>query len=139
MSSRQGTFATLFCLLLLTGEQSSAGRLFEWVDNNGATHFSDRAPLGLPFVEKTIRSASGTARPGNETGIRKAERILLKNAQRQDSEIERARQAAEQQLEERKSRCRQARTRYHETIHRPGSAGDSDFRPYRRKMNAACD
>lgn len=138
-SSPQGICTTLFCLLLLSCEQSCAGRLFEWVDNNGATHFSDRAPRGLPFAEKTIRSSSGTAQPGNESGIRNAERILLKNARRHDSEIARARQSAAQQFEERKSRCRQARARYHETIHRPGSAGNSDFRTHRRKMNEACD
>jgi len=139
MSFRQGTFATLIGLLLLTGKQSTAGKLFEWVDNNGVEHFSDRAPLGLPFAEKTIRSASGSEPSGNETGIRRAERLLLKDAQRQDSEIERARQAAAQKLEEHKTRCRQARIRYHETIHRPGSAVESDFRTYRRKMNEACD
>lgn len=139
MSSRQGTLSTLLGLLLMAGGQTSAGRLFEWVDHNGATHFSDHAPPGLPFAEKTIRPASGSASPGNEVGIREAERILLKNSQQQDSEVERARQAAAQQLEERKSRCRQARKRYHETIHQPGSAGVSDFRTPRRKMIEACD
>jgi hypothetical protein len=139
MSSLQGLLATLFCLVLLVCEQSSAGKLFEWVDSNGTTHFSDRAPIGLPFAEKTARSTSGAARPGNEAGIRKAERALLKNAQRQIADIERAKQAAAQQVEQRKSRCRQARSRYQEVIHRPRSAGGGDYKVYRRMMKEVCD
>lgn len=139
MSSHQGRLATLLCLLLLVCEQSSAGKLFEWVDSNGTTNFSDRAPVGLPFTEKTARSASGAVRPGNETGIRKAERTMLKNAQRQDSEIETAKQAAVLLVEQRKSRCRQARSHYLEAIHRPRSAGGGDYKAHRRKMKEACD
>jgi hypothetical protein len=139
MSPHQGPRATLFCLLLLVCEQSSAGKLFEWVDSNGTTHFSDRAPVGLPFAEKTARSTSGAAQPGYEAGIRKAERALLNNAQRQISEIERAKQAAAQQVEQRKSRCRQARSRYQEAIHRPRSAGSGDYKAYRLKMKEVCD
>lgn len=139
MSSHQASLATLFCLLLLAGEQSSAGKLFEWVDSNGTTHFSDRAPVRLPFAEKTVRSSSGTARPGIEAGIRKAERALLKNAHREVYEIDRAKQAAALQVEQRKSRCRQARNSFQEAIHRPRSAGGSDYKTYRRKMKEVCD
>jgi hypothetical protein len=139
MSSHQGALATLFCLLLLACEQSSAGKLFEWVDSDGTTHFSDRPPVGLPFAEKTARSASGVARPDNEAGIRKAERALLKNAQHQNSKLERAKQVAALQVEQRKSRCRQALNRYHAATHRPRSAGGGDYKAYRLKMKEVCD
>ena len=127
------------CLLFLAIGQAPAGRLFEWVDSNGATHFSDRAPAGLPFVEKSVRPASGTAAPGFETGIRDAERDLLKDARRQDDAIKQARKAAAKQLEQRKSRCRQTRTRYHEATHQPGTRGGGDYKSLRREMKQACD
>lgn len=139
ISRHQVTLATLFCSLLVAGEQSFAGKLFEWVDKNGAAHYSDCAPVGRPFAEITVRPASGTGQPGNETGIRRAERALLKKTRHKDTEIKRTRQAAAQQIEQGKSRCRQARSRYHDAIHQPGSAGDSDFRALRRKMKDACD
>jgi hypothetical protein len=139
MSTNQGQLAMLFGLLLLASEQASAGRLFEWVDRDGTTHFSDRPPVGVPFAEKTVRPASGAARPGNETGIRKAERMLLKNADHQNMELERAKRVAAMLVEQRKSRCSQARTRYQEAIHRPGSAGGGDYKAYRRKMKEVCD
>lgn len=139
ISRHQVTLATLLCSLLVAGEHTFAGKLFEWVDRNGAAHYSDRAPVGLPFAEITVRPASGTGQPGNETGIRKAERALLQKARHKDMEIERSRQAAARQIEQDTSRCRQARSRYHDAIHQPGSAGDSDFRALRRKMKDACD
>jgi len=139
MSLKPDTLSLLLCLLLLTSGQTPAGRLFEWVDQSGTTHYSDRAPAGQPFAEKTVRPASGSALPGYETGIRDAERDLLKDARRQDAEIERARQAAAKQYEQRKSRCRQARSRYHEATHRPGSKGGSDYKSLRRTMKQACD
>jgi Domain of unknown function (DUF4124) len=138
--SNQGKLAALFCLLLLACEHSSAGKLFEWVDSSGTTQYSDRAPSGLPFTEKTVSPASGAARPGNETGIRKAEYAVLENARQQDSEIVQARQAAAQRIEQRKLHCRQARTLYHEATHRPRSAGGGgDFKEKRLKMKVACD
>lgn len=140
MASKSVTRMLLPCLvLLLTSEQSLAGRMFEWVDQNGTTHFSDRAPAGQPSREKTVRPASGAALPGFETGIRDAERDLLENARRKDAVIKRARQAAARQLEQRQSRCRQARSRYRETTHRPGKKGGGDYKTLRRKMNKACD
>jgi hypothetical protein len=138
-SPRDTLYGMLCCLLLLTSEQSSAGKLFEWIDNNGAPHFSDRAPVGLPFAEKSFSSALRTPESGNEPGIREAERILLENVQRQHLEIDRAKQAVAQQVEQRKVRCKQARALYHQAIHRPGTAGSNDFRMYRQKMNEACD
>jgi hypothetical protein len=63
----------------------------------------------------------------------------LKNAQRQISEIERAKLAAARRVEQRKSRCRQARSRYQDAIHRPRSAGGGDYKAYRRKMKEVCD
>jgi hypothetical protein len=129
---------TLLCLLLVCGK-SSAGNLFEWVDSSGTTHFSDRAPIGLPFSEKTASPATRTARTDNEAGIRKAERALLQNAQRHDLEIEHARQAAALRTEQHKSRCRQARSRYQEAIHRPGSAGRGDYKAFRNRMKEVCD
>lgn len=138
MSLHQGPRAAWLCLLLICGK-SSAGKLFEWVDSSGATHFSDHAPVGLPFTEKTARPAAGTARTDNETGIRKAEQALLLNAQHRDLEIEHARQASAHQTEQRKSRCRQARTRYQEAIHRPGSVGRGDHKAFRRRMKEVCD
>jgi hypothetical protein len=139
MASKSVTRMLLTCLVLLTSERSLAGRMFEWVDQNGTTHFSDRAPAGQPFREKTVRPASGAALPGIETGIRDAERDLLKNARREDAEIKRARQATARQLEQRQSRCRQARSRYRETTHRPGKEGGADYKTLRREMNKACD
>jgi hypothetical protein len=139
MPSQQGLFTMLFCLQFLASEPASAGSIFEWKDKNGAMHFSDHAPVGLPFTEKATRPASSATGPVNETGIRKAERILLENVRRQRLEIERARQALAQQYEQRQFQCSQERTRYHEMIHRPGSAGSGDFRIQRRKMNESCD
>lgn len=139
MASAPGKRTLLLCLVLLNSGQSLAGRLFEWVDHNGRTHFSDRAPAGQPFVEKSVRPASGAAPPGLETGIRDAERSLLKHARRGEEKIERARQAAAMQLEQRQSRCRQARTRYHEATHQPGTKGGGDYKSMRRKMKQACD
>lgn len=139
MASKSDTRLLLLCLVLLICEQSAAARLLEWVDQNGTTHFSDRAPAGQSFREKTVRPASGSALPGFETGIRAAERDLLKNARREDAEIKRARQAAARQLEQRQSRCRQARSRYHDAAHRPGTKGGSDYKSLRREMNKVCD
>jgi hypothetical protein len=131
--------ATISCLLLLAGGHLSAGNLFEWVDQHGATHFSDRAPPGSPFMEKTVKPASGSAPQDYERGIRKAERLLLKKAEQRKSNIESARQAAVRQLEQRKSRCRQARSRYREASRQRGTAGRGAFKQYRRRMNAVCD
>jgi hypothetical protein len=128
----------LLCLLQLTGGRALAGRLFVWVDSDGAKHYSDRAPAGLPYRETTVRPASGGARPGFETGIRESEYDLLKEAQREISKIEDVRQAAVKQLEQRKSNCRQARIRYHEATHLPGARG-GDYKSFLQKMNRACD
>jgi hypothetical protein len=139
MSYHHGIIAPLFCLLLLAGEYAFAGRLFEWVDSTGTTHFSDRPPPGLPFTEKTITPASGPEASGAETGLRKAERDRLENAQRKDSETAQARQAAALAIEQKKSRCRKARTRYQEASHRRGAARNGDFKIFWRKMKQACD
>jgi hypothetical protein len=140
MPTRRGTlYGMLSCLLLYASEQSSAGKLFEWRDKDGTRQFSDRAPAGLPFSERSFSSISGTPGSEIEPGIRKAEHILLENARHQLLEINRERQALAQQTEQRNDRCRQARIRYHEVIHRTGTAGSSDFRTYRRKMNESCD
>jgi len=128
----------LLCLLSLAGERALAGRLFVWVDNDGAKHYSDRAPTGLPYRQTTVRPASGGARPGFETGIRESEYDLLKEAQREISKIEDVRQAAAKQREQRKSNCRQARIRYHEVTHLPGARG-GDYKSFLKKMNRACE
>ena len=138
MHSKTGMLTTVLCLLLLSGERVFSGRLFVWVDSDGETHYSDRAPAGTPYRETTVRPASGKARPGFETGIRDAEQLLLKQAQRESSEIEKARRTAAKQHEQRKSYCRQARNRYHHETHRPGTK-DKDYKPLLRKMNQACD
>ena len=139
MSLHPGTLARISCLLLVACDYISAGNLFEWVDQHGATHYSDRAPSGLPFTEKTVKSASGAARHDNERGIRKAERLLLKKAEQRKSNIELARQAAAKQVEQRKLRCRQARTRYHEASRQRGTAGRGTYKQYWRRMNEVCD
>ena len=139
MPSHRGTLATISCLLLLAFDLASAGQMFQWLDQHGATHFSDRAPTGLPFTEKTVKSASGAARQDNEIGIRKAERALLKKAEHRHSKIQQSRQATAKQLEQRKSRCRQARTRYQAASHRPGTAGRGEFKRHWRSMKEACD
>ena len=128
----------LLCLLPLAGGQALAGRLFVWMDNDAAKHYSDRAPIGLPYREIIVRPASGDARPGFETGIRESEYDLLKEAQREISKIDDVRQAAAKQREQHKSDCRQARIRYHEASHLPGARG-SDYKSFLQKMNRACD
>jgi hypothetical protein len=138
MRSKTGVLTILFCLLLLAAGQVLAGRLFVWVDNDGERHYSDRAPAGLPYRETTVRPASGDARPGLETGIRDAEHGLLEAAQRENSAIEAARQAAAKQLEQRVSHCRQAHLRYHQETHQPGTRSN-DYKSFRQKMNQACD
>lgn len=138
MHAKTGALTILFCLLLPAGEHALAGRLFVWVDEDGARHYSDRAPAGVPYRETTVRPASGGAQPGFETGIRDAEHDLLKEARRENAEIQNARQAAARRFEQRKSDCRQARTRYHRETHRPGSKG-IDYKAFLQKMNRACD
>jgi hypothetical protein len=137
MPSKTDVLTILICLQLPNCERALAGRLFEWVDNDGTRHFSDRAPAGLPYREKTVMPASGGAQPGFETGIRDAEHALLEKVQRENSAIERARQAAAEQFEQRKSDCRQARSNYHQAIHRPGTR-NGDYKSLRQKMNKAC-
>lgn len=138
MHTKTGALIILLCLLSLAGDRVLAGRLFVWVDNDGAKHYSDRAPAGVPYRETTVRPASGGGRPGIETGIRDAEHDLLKEAQRKNSEIENARLAAAKKHEQRKSNCRQARNRYHQEIHQPG-ANSKDYKSFLQKMNQACD
>jgi hypothetical protein len=136
--SQAGALTILLCFLMLANGRVFAGRLFVWVDSDGEKHYSDRAPAGLTYRETVVRPASGSARPGFETGIRNAEHDRLKEAQRENSEIEKARQAAAKQLEQRKANCRQARTRYHQETHRPGTR-NNNYKSLLQKMNRACD
>jgi len=138
MISHRGSLAVVSCLVLVCSP-TTAGKLFEWVDKEGTAHFSDRAPNGLPYTKKTVKPATGPARQGSERGIRKAERLLLKNAGRRKAEVERTRQASARQSQERKSRCEEARNRYHDASHRPGTARRGDFKVYLHRMNEACD
>ena len=123
---------------MLANSKILAGRLFVWVDSDGEKHYSDRAPTGLPYRETTVRPASGSARPGLETGIRDAEHERLHEAQRGNPAIEEARQAAARQLEQRKANCVQARNSYHRETHRPGIRS-SNYKSLLQKMNQACD
>jgi len=128
----------LLCMLLCCGH-AAAGKLYEWIDRDGTTHFSDQAPLAIPYTEKKVRPASGSASSGKTSGIRAAERRLLEKIELRQTKLKQSRQAAVTEYEKHRKRCRQAQARYRDTARLPRSAGGGKYKSLLNAMNQTCD
>lgn len=131
---------SIILLPLLFGcGQTAAGKLYEWIDQHGARHFSDHAPQAIPYSEKTPGSASGSRGTGSVPGIRPAERDLLESSRKRQARLKQARQAAARSAEEHRKQCEQAQARYHASTRSPGSAVSGEYKALLRRMNRRCD
>jgi hypothetical protein len=105
---RLGIFL-LFTLFLLTPLQAA---VYQWKDENGRVHFSDR-PVHEDATEKTIKSSpKSSGSPALPEDRKERRQRMLDVYERERAEKREAKAKKKEEREERKRKCLQARARY---------------------------
>ena len=128
--------AVVICILqlILTGTACAIDNAYQWTDNQGQIHYSDKPPAGND--SRTIRLQRNMSAVNNHSGLRPGEhKQLEKMEQRQQQQQRRtqtARKHSYRQRDARRSGCDENR----EMLKK--SRGNENFKKYSRYLRNNC-
>ena len=97
-------------LLLSLATTASSGGMYQWTDEQGNTHFSDRPPPEGQAEERSLRAPDNISGPeGRAAGERTLR--MLRHKDEEQARDPRREQAREAQQRQRERECREARER----------------------------
>ena len=125
-------------IVLAVADKTIAADVYQWADENGQIHFSDRAPQRGKSEIKTVTPASGKAPATRVSGLRNAEHRLLQQSRRREKKQLQARRRSVRKHAAGQSDCKAARLNYDRAKRKPGGAKSPRVRRYYDEMRELC-
>lgn len=120
---RYRCYKVLWLLLFIAFPLQAA--VYQWTDENGRVHFSDR-PTHESATEKTIRtSPGGSSQSSSPVDWKQKRQRMLDVYEQERAEKREAKAKRKEERKERKRQCREARVRY-ENYRTAGAIYDLD-------------
>lgn len=100
---------TLLVITMLCAAVGHAAEMYQWVDENGKRHFTDKPPVGIAAEKSAIRTLPTLSRPaaGEEQGAEGGSDDEVANLKRENAALKQRRQLESRYEEESRRRLEQ--------------------------------